>query len=121
MVLPPQDLDRRLLLSQTLPSVRLEPSGWHFEATPGRTLLDAASAAGIELPRSCRNGTCRACRCLLRSGSVVYRIEWPGLLAEEKREGWILPCVAHAQTDLVVEAPLARRTGETPTGTPACG
>lgn len=40
----------------------------------------------------------------LLSGRVSYRIEWPGLLAEEKAEGWILPCVAHPETDLVIAA-----------------
>jgi hypothetical protein len=41
-------------------------------------------------------------------GEVTYRIEWPGLLREEKQEGWILPCVAMAASDLVIEAPAAR-------------
>jgi hypothetical protein len=35
---------------------------------------------------------------------VRYRIEWPGLSAEEKAEGYILPCVAHAQSDLILDA-----------------
>jgi hypothetical protein len=33
---------------------------------------------------------------------VTYRIEWPGLSAEEKVEGYILPCVAHAASDLTL-------------------
>jgi len=40
---------------------------------------------------------------------VRYRIEWPGLSREEKAEGWILPCVAEAASDVVIEAPAARR------------
>jgi ferredoxin len=68
----------------------------------GQSLLEAAQAAGIRLPRSCRNGTCRACRCRLVAGRVRYRIEWPGLLPEEKAEGWILPCVALPDDELVV-------------------
>ena len=43
--------------------------------------------------------------CRLLSGSVSYRIEWPGLTKEEKAEGWILPCVATANSDLVLVAP----------------
>ena len=81
---------------------------------PGQSLLEAAQAAGIRLPRSCRNGSCRACRCKLLAGGVRYRIEWPGLLAEEKAEGWILPCVAlpddrSATGVVVIEAPLATK------------
>ncbi|WP_255246563.1 2Fe-2S iron-sulfur cluster-binding protein, partial [Burkholderia pseudomallei] len=51
--------------------------------------------------------TCRTCLCRLREGSVAYRIEWPGVSAEEKAEGYILPCVAIAQSDLVIEVPHA--------------
>lgn len=84
---------------------RLEPSGLRFAAPAGLPLLAAARRAGIVLPSSCRNGSCRSCMSRLAHGEVRYRIEWPGLLAEEKREGWILPCVAHPMSDLVIEAP----------------
>jgi hypothetical protein len=43
------------------------------------------------------------------SGSVRYLVEWPGLSIDEKREGWILPCVAVPEGDVVVEQRLARR------------
>ena len=89
------------------PIVRIEPQGYTFESPSSLSLLEAASAARIKLPRSCRNGTCRTCMCRLVSGSVSYRIEWPGLSREEKAEGWILPCVAVAHTDLVIAAPEA--------------
>lgn len=89
--------------------MRIEPLGRNVAIAPGQSLLEAALAAGIRLPRSCRNGSCRACRCRLLAGAVSYRIEWPGLLAEEKAEGWILPCVALAQTDVVIDAPLATK------------
>lgn len=86
-------------------TVRVEPHGYSFESPASLTLLEAASAARIRLPRSCRNGTCRTCLCKVVSGQVTYRIEWPGLTREEKAEGWILPCVATAATDLVVLVP----------------
>jgi ferredoxin len=82
--------------------VSLEPAGLRFDAPASVPLLKAAQAAGIRLPSSCRNGTCRACMCRLLSGTIEYTIEWPGLLAEEKREGWILPCVARATSALVI-------------------
>ncbi|MGN6649650.1 2Fe-2S iron-sulfur cluster-binding protein [Trinickia sp.] len=89
------------------PIVRVEPHGYTFEAPASLSLLEAAAAAHIRLPRSCRNGTCRTCMCRLVSGTVSYRIEWPGLSQEEKAEGWILPCVALAETHLVLLAPEA--------------
>ena len=83
--------------------VRIEPAGWTFLAAPGQTLREAAAAAGLVLPTACRNGTCRACLARVLQGTVGYRIEWPGLSAEEKTAGWTLPCVALAHTDLVIE------------------
>ncbi len=83
------------------------PGGWRLPVRRGQTLLLAALDAGVRLPRSCRNGTCRTCLARLLSGQVHHTIDWPGLLAEEKAEGWILPCVACADTDLQISAPLA--------------
>jgi ferredoxin len=81
----------------------LQPSGRGFSAAADRTLLAAAAVAGIELPSSCRNGSCRACLRPLRSGTVQYLIPWPGLLPEERNTGgWVLPCVAYPVTDVVM-------------------
>jgi ferredoxin len=88
--------------------IALDPSGWTFPAAEDESLLRAAEAAGIELPSSCRNGTCRTCLCRLDSGSVTYLIEWPGVSADEKREGLILPCVAVPASDLRLSVPGAR-------------
>ena len=90
-----------------VPIVRIDPHGFTFEAPPSLTVLEAAAAAQVRLPRSCRNGTCRTCLCKLVSGRVRYRIAWPGVSGEEKADGWILPCVASADTDLVIESPEA--------------
>ena len=87
----------------------VQPGGWHAPAAPQQSLLQAARAAGVSLPSACRNGTCRACLCRLLSGTIAYQIDWPGLLAEEKAEGWILPCVAGATSDVVIDAPGAIR------------
>lgn len=94
-----------------VPVLTLLPSGLQCPVLPGQSLLEAALAAGIELPRSCRNGTCRACLCRLQAGQVRYRIDWPGLSPDEKDEGCTLPCVALADADVALVAPLARRAG----------
>jgi len=85
------------------------PGQVRFAAPASLSLLESALLDGVSLPSSCRNGTCRACMCRLLAGRVDYRIEWPGLLAEEKRDGFILPCVAHAAGDVVIDAPAATR------------
>ena len=88
-------------------TITLIPLGRSVDAGDG-TVLQALEAAGLDLPNSCRNGTCRTCLCRLASGSVRYLVDWPGLSIEEKREDYLLPCVAVATSDLVVNAPLAK-------------
>ena len=90
--------------------VTVQPGGWSFPINPGESLLEAALAAGVELPHSCRNGTCRACRCQMLRGQVSYRVAWPGLSLDEKEAGETLPCVALACTDVVLDVPTARMT-----------
>lgn len=85
--------------------IHVAPAGFEFAADGDQTLLLAAELAGVELPSSCRNGTCRTCICQLGAGKVRHTIEWPGLSADEKVEGWILPCVAVALCDLTLIVP----------------
>ncbi|GAA4031034.1 2Fe-2S iron-sulfur cluster binding domain-containing protein [Actimicrobium antarcticum] len=82
---------------------------WRFDVPDALSLMEAARLAGITLPSSCRNGTCRTCLCRLHSGSVHYRVDWPGLSADEKQAGYILPCVALALSDVVIDEPRASK------------
>ena len=85
-------------------TARVAGGGTVFEAPAALPLLLAAERAGVLLrDSSCRNGTCRTCICRLVSGQVVYRIDWPGVSLDEKREGFILPCVAYPASDVVIE------------------
>lgn len=91
------------------PTITFQPAGWTVPAPADTTILHAAELAGIDMPSSCRNGTCRTCICKLASGSVRYLVEWPGLSFDEKREGYVLPCVAVPLGDVVVDQRLAKR------------
>ncbi|MBW8830915.1 MAG: 2Fe-2S iron-sulfur cluster binding domain-containing protein [Burkholderiales bacterium] len=84
--------------------VLLPGSNVAFKASASDTLLASAQRAGVVLTSSCRNGTCRACIARLGEGRVMYRIEWPGLSADEKAAGYFLPCVAYPASDLVVRS-----------------
>ena len=81
---------------------RMEPGGIEFPAPGDLPILVAAEQAGLRPASSCRNGTCRACLCHLRSGTITYRIAWPGLSAEEKADNFFLPCAAYPLSDLVM-------------------
>ena len=89
--------------------IQFSPAGLACASDGATSILASAEAAGIDLPSSCRNGTCRTCLCRLRSGRVRYLVEWPGLSLDEKKDGDTLTCVAVPLSDVVLEAPLARR------------
>jgi ferredoxin len=78
------------------------PDGQQFDAWSNQSLLLSLEQGGISWPSSCRNGTCRTCFSQLTSGSVRYEIDWPGLSAEEKAQGHILPCVAYPCSDVTL-------------------
>jgi ferredoxin len=84
-------------------TVRIEPAQLQYDVEGDLTLLEAADMSRVQLPSSCRNGTCRSCMCRLLSGEVAYSIDWPGLSAEEKADGYVLPCVARPTSNLVLE------------------
>ena len=93
-------------LMPPLYTARLHASDAQCDAWGDQPLLNALESGGIAWPSSCRNGTCRSCIGLLTEGRVAYRIDWPGVSLDEKREGWILPCAAYPMSDLVLELPL---------------
>lgn len=81
-------------------TARIEPAGQQVDAWPQQSLLLSLEQGGVNWPSSCRNGTCRTCIGKLQRGAVRYEIEWPGLSAEEKADGYLLPCVAFPCSDL---------------------
>ncbi len=89
--------------------VHVLPQGDTFEVDASDSLLKGAERAGWRWPSSCRNGTCRACLCHLQAGEIRYTLEWPGVSAEEKAQGWILPCVAQAVSDVTIVQSAAQK------------
>ncbi len=72
------------------------------QVAPGQTVLEAALAAGIDMPFSCAMGGCGACRVRMIGGDI--RMEEPNCLsAAERREGYVLTCVGRPMTQSRVE------------------
>src|SRR5579864_8824277 len=86
-------------------TVRIEPHGRLLRVMADQPILDAALAAGLNLPHSCKSGHCSSCRARLRTGEIRYPGTRPlGLTAAEAEAGNILLCQARPLTDLVLEA-----------------
>jgi CDP-4-dehydro-6-deoxyglucose reductase len=93
--------------------VSLANSGRDFSAPRDATLLEAALAAGLNLPHSCKTGHCLACRARLIEGEIDYPGGEPLALGDaERAEGLILLCLAHARSDLTVELIAPTLAGE---------
>jgi ferredoxin len=81
----------------------IKPENLQFSADSDKTILQSCEAAQIYPASSCRNGTCRTSISTLISGDIRYNIDWPGLSAEEKQAGLMLPCCAHPLSDLAMK------------------
>ncbi|MEM9738149.1 MAG: ferredoxin--NADP reductase [Bacteroidota bacterium] len=69
-----------------------------YTVSAGETVLEAALNEGIyTLPYSCMSGTCNSCRAKCTKGKVHMETD-EGLSEQEKKEGYILTCVARPLT-----------------------
>jgi ring-1,2-phenylacetyl-CoA epoxidase subunit PaaE len=65
------------------------------------SILDAASAAGLEVPFSCTSGVCGTCRAKLIEGQVRMQRNF-ALDKADVAAGFVLTCQAHPTTERVV-------------------
>jgi ferredoxin-NADP reductase len=78
-------------------------SGFQFELIPDMSLLEFAETVGVSIPNSCRQGQCGTCATRLLQGRVTMEVE-DGLSAEQKRDGFILPCVSTVHDSITIDA-----------------
>ena len=85
-------------------SVRIEPHGRTLRVSPGAPVLEAALAAGLNLPHSCKSGHCGSCRARLLAGELRYPGPRPlGVSAAEAADGYVLLCQARPRADVTVQ------------------
>jgi uncharacterized protein len=82
--------------------IRFERSGRQIDWAPSMgSVLDAAEAAGLSLPWSCRSGSCGTCRVDVVSGQATYAVR-PAASIDPKSA--LLCCALPATPALVVDA-----------------
>ena len=102
-------------------SVRIDPHGKTLRVRADQPVLEAALAAGLNLPHSCRSGHCASCRARLVSGEIHYpNGRTAGLTAAEAQAGFILLCQARPRSDLRVEARIIANAAEAEIKTLPC-
>ncbi|WP_413162635.1 2Fe-2S iron-sulfur cluster-binding protein [Capilliphycus salinus ALCB114379] len=72
-----------------------------LEVAENQLILEAAEAAGVELPNSCNAGVCTTCAAKLEKGEVEQS-DGMGLSPELQAEGYALLCVSYPRSDLKV-------------------
>ncbi len=72
-----------------------------FTVPPGGHVVDAALAAGIRVPYSCKGGMCCTCRARLVEGQVEMTLNY-SLEPWEMERGFILTCQAVPKSDRLV-------------------
>lgn len=83
-------------------TLRLARSGKTAPVARDQSLLEAAESAEVEIPNLCRAGTCGTCRTRLLSGDVECTADV--MDDEDRRGGYVFPCVAWARSDCALEA-----------------
>lgn len=79
-------------------------TGQAIDCDAATTLLEALRAAGLDVRKACRNGVCGLCRCRVVSGEFTYHWKEPhGLWQKDIQQDYILPCIAHPVSDLVLD------------------
>jgi ring-1,2-phenylacetyl-CoA epoxidase subunit PaaE len=72
-----------------------------FPVAADQSIIEAAEAAGLELPYSCRGGMCCTCRARLVDGKVEMAVNY-SLERWELDAGYVLTCQSRPTTPKVV-------------------
>ena len=67
----------------------------------GKSVLDSALDAKLDLPYACKGGVCCTCKAKLIEGEVAMDVNY-GLEPDEIEAGYILTCQSHPLTEKLI-------------------
>ena len=86
-------------------TITLEPTQHTSQAAEDQNILEAALAAGLVIPYSCRSGACSTCKGKILSGSFESGVAPSQILSEQELEqGYTLLCQIQPRSDLRIES-----------------
>jgi CDP-4-dehydro-6-deoxyglucose reductase len=74
-----------------------------FKCDKEQTIFESANASGLNLEHSCLSGRCRSCLVKVISGSTINIQEEFVLSDEEKKQNYVLSCIAKPLSDLKLD------------------
>ena len=88
--------------SYTVTLINEEGEESTFECDEETLIIDQAEEEGIDMPYSCRGGSCSTCAGKIVEGTVNQ--EDQSMLDDEQiEEGYVLTCVAYPTSDVTIE------------------
>ncbi|MEO0852356.1 MAG: 2Fe-2S iron-sulfur cluster-binding protein [Cyanobacteria bacterium J06648_11] len=85
-------------MSETFPvTIKHRDRTQTLDIDASQTILDAAIAAGLDLPFSCSAGVCTTCAAQVEAGTIDQS-EGMGIAPELQKEGYALLCVAYPRS-----------------------
>ncbi|MCL1475252.1 ferredoxin--nitrite reductase [Argonema antarcticum A004/B2] len=79
-------------------------SGKEINCDGQQFILDIAEQQGVNIPSSCRSGTCGTCKQKLLEGEVKYEGEPDALEESDREQGFILTCISHPIGRVAIDA-----------------
>ncbi len=95
-------------------SITFLPENTTVQAASGKSVLEAAAAAGIAINSICAgDGVCGKCRVIIKSGKVTAK---PNMFLDRReiQRGMALACQTFIDGDVVIEVPMESRVGGVP-------
>ena len=84
-------------LPSAVVELRYKGQNQSFDVAPGKTILEGALDSGIELPYSCKSGSCSTCSAQLNEGRVEMYTH-NSRVSSDATNGHIFTCVAYPST-----------------------
>ncbi len=72
------------------------------QADSSKSLLEIAEEAGVAIESSCKSGSCGTCKHKLAKGEVTYDGDPDALSEDEKKQGYVLTCIAYPKGEVAL-------------------